>query len=342
MTAQIPTNRVPTTGAGQGRRRWIGADDNIVQLVVITALVFVAMAALSPEKFLRYYNFESISFTLPELGLLSIAVMVAMLTGGIDLSVVGVANLAAVLAGTLFHRLAPGASSSLGLGPVALGIALALGTGLVAGALNGILVARLRITPILATLGTSQIFTGVALVLTGGPAIVGFPAAWNFIGNGKVLGVAFPFVLFVILASAVGFILSRTAFGTRLLLIGTNAKAAVFAGLDTERIVFQSYVLTGLLASIAGLILSGRTNAAKSDYGTSYLLQAVLVAVLGGTNPAGGRGSVLGVSIAVLALMLLSSGFQMLRFSNFLIDFIWGAFLLLVIAINVTRNRRRL
>ncbi len=336
------TVRTPTTKPRPHLRRFVTFDDNILQLVLITALVFVVMSALSPDKFLRYYNFESISFTLPELGLLSIAIMVAMLTGGIDLSVVGIANLAAVLAGTLFHHLAPGASASLGLGSVSLGVVLALAIGLAAGALNGFLIARLRITPILATLGTSQIFTGFALVLTGGPAIVGFPAAWNYIGNGKVLGVAFPFLLFIVLASAIGFILSRTAFGTRLLLIGTNPKAAVFAGLRTERILFQSYVLTGLLASIAGLILSGRTNAAKSDYGTSYLLQAVLVAVLGGTNPAGGRGSVLGVSIAVLALMLLSSGFQMLRFSNFLIDFIWGAFLLLVIAINVARNRRRM
>ncbi len=336
------TVQTPATKPGPSLRRFVTFDDNILQLVLITALVFVVMSALSPDKFLRYYNFESISFTLPELGLLSIAIMVAMLTGGIDLSVVGIANLAAVLAGTLFHHLAPGASASLGLGSVSLGVALALAIGLAAGALNGFLIARLRITPILATLGTSQIFTGLALVLTGGPAIVGFPAAWNFVGNGKVLGIAFPFLLFVVLASAIGFTLARTAFGTRLLLIGTNAKAAVFAGLETKRIVFQSYVLTGFLASIAGLILSGRTNAAKSDYGTSYLLQAVLVAVLGGTNPAGGRGSVLGVSIAVLALMLLSSGFQMLRFSNFLIDFIWGAFLLLVIAINVARNRRRL
>ncbi len=331
-----------TVQPASGFRRFLARQDNILQLVVITVLVFVTMSALSPEKFLRYYNFESISFTFPELGLLSIAVMVAMLTGGIDLSVVGIADLAAVLAGLLFHRLAPGASSSLGLGAVALGITLALVVGLVAGALNGYLIARLRITPILATLGTSQIFTGLALVLTGGPAIVGFPAAWTFMGNGKLFGVAFPFLLFVVLAMAIGFVLSRTAFGARLMLIGTNAKAAVFAGIDTERIVFQSYVLTGLLGSIAGLILSGRTNAAKSDYGNSYLLQAVLVAVLGGTNPAGGRGSVLGVSIAVVALMLLASGFQILRFSNFLIDFIWGGFLLLVIAINVARNRKRL
>jgi simple sugar transport system permease protein len=322
-------------------RRLLNRDDNIAQLVLITILVFVAMAALNPEKFLRFYNFESISFVFPELGLLSIAIMVAMLTGGIDLSIVGVANLAGCLAGAFFHIIAPGASGSLGLGPVTLGIALALGVGLIAGALNGVLISRLKITPILATLGTSQIFTGLALVLTGGPAIVDFPSGWNFIGNGKIFGLAFPFLLFLILAGFVSFILTRTPFGARLMLIGSNPKAALFAGLKIDRILLQSYVLTGFLASVAGLILSGRTNAAKSDYGNSYLLQAVLVSVLAGTNPAGGRGTVLGVGIAVIALMLLSSGFQILRFSNFLIDFIWGGFLLLVIAINVTRNRLR-
>jgi simple sugar transport system permease protein len=330
------------TAANRGNmdfRRLLNRDDNIIQLLLITIVVFVVMAALSPEKFLRFYNFESISFVFPELGLLSIAILVAMLTGGIDLSIIGVANLAGVLAGVLFHLLAPGASASLGPVAVAGGVALALSVGVVAGAINGFLIAKLKVTPILATLGTSQVFAGLALVLTGGPAIVGFPAGWNIIGNGKIFGIAIPFLLFLALAAGVSFLLTRTAFGVRLMLIGANSKAAIFAGLETEKIVFRSYVLSGFLASVAGLILSGRTNAAKSDYGTSYLLEAVLIAVLGGANPAGGRGTVLGVSIAVLALMFLSSGFQILRFSNFLIDFVWGAFLLLVIAINVARNR---
>ncbi|MGQ9367228.1 ABC transporter permease [Azospirillum sp. ST 5-10] len=323
-------------------RALINRDNNIVQLVVMTVLIFAVMTALSPDKFLRYYNFESITYIFPELGLLSIAMMIAMLTGGIDLSVVGVANLSGILAGVVFHRLAGAAGmADTGVMVVLLGGVVALGTGVVAGAINGFLITRLGITPILATLGSGQVFTGLAIVLTGGPAIVGFPAAWTFLGNGKILGLATPFVLFVLLAALIAFVLSRTTFGVNLMLIGTNPKAALFAGLKRERMVFWSYVLTGVLASVAGIILSGRTNAAKSDYGTSYLLQAVLIAVLGGTNPAGGRGTVLGVSIAVLALMLLSSGFQILRFSNHLIDFIWGGFLLLVIAINAFKTRTR-
>lgn len=330
------------TFAKMNFRDLLNRENNITQLILMTILIFVIMTALSPDKFLRYYNFESITYIFPELGLLSIAMMIAMLTGGIDLSVVGIANLSGILAGVMFHKLAAETGvGDTGLMVVLLGGVIAVGTGLVAGALNGFLITRLRITPILATLGTGQVFTGLAIVLTGGPAIVGFPEAWAFLGNGKILGIATPFVLFVVIAALIAFMLSRTTLGINLMLIGTNPKAALFAGLKRERMVLYSYMLTGVLASVAGIILSGRTNAAKSDYGTSYLLQAVLIAVLGGTNPAGGRGTVLGVSIAVIALMLLSSGFQILRFSNHLIDFIWGAFLLLVIALNAFKNRAR-
>lgn len=319
-------------------------DRNIVQLVIITVLVFAAMSWLNPDKFLRYYNFESISYIMPELGILSIAMMIAMLTGGIDLSVVGIANLSGILAGVYFHSTmvqAAQASDSNMLLYTVIGVLLALIVGLLAGLLNGILIAKLRITPILATLGTGQVFMGLALVLTGGPAIVGFPDAWNMIGNGKIFGIATPFIIFVGVSGFIALLLTRTTLGLNLMLIGTNPRAAVFAGLKKDRMILYSYMLTGMLASLAGIILSGRTNAAKSDYGASYLLQAVLIAVLGGTNPAGGKGRVLGVGIALVALMLLSSGFQMLRFSNHLIDFIWGAFLILVIAINAFRNSDR-
>ncbi len=318
-------------------------DPALLQLVALTVLIFAAMSVLDPQKFLRPYVFQSITYVAPELGLLSIAVMLAMLTGGIDLSVIGIANLSGILAGLFFHTY--GGTRGPGLvgmaaGPVLAGIGIALCTGLMGGAVNGLLIARVRITPILATIGSGQIFTGIAVVLTGGPAVVGFPAAWGAIGNGQVLGVAIPLLVFLAVAALVGLMLSRSPFGIALKLIGTNGRAARFAGLRTGRTVFLSYVLSGVLASMAGIILSGRTNAAKSDYGVSYLLEAVLIAVLGGTNPAGGRGSVPGIVLALAALMLLSSGLQLMRFSNFLVDFIWGAFLLLSIALNALRAQR--
>ncbi len=303
------------------------------------------MAALVPDKFLRPYNFESLTYLAPELGLLSIAMMIAMLTGGIDLSIVGIANLSGILAGLTLHAMAGGNRgpelAGMPLSRVAVGVAVALGTGLAAGALNGLLITRARIIPILATIGSGLVFTGFSLVLTGGPALVGYPKLWTAIGNGQALGLALPLLVYLAIAGLVALVLARTPFGVHLTLIGTNARAARFAGLRTQRDIFFSYAATGVLASVAGILLSARINASKSDYGVSYLLQAVLIAVLGGTNPAGGRGSVLGVTLAVVALMFLSSGFQLMRFSNFLVDFIWGVFLLLVIALNALRNRRR-
>ena len=324
-------------------RNRFGLSSNLIQLIVLTVLIFVAMSLVAPDKFLTLYNFESISFMFPEIGLLSLAMMIAMLTGGIDLSVIGIANMASILAGVFFAKTL-GADSELPATTqmlyVGAGVVLVLVIGILAGALNGLLITKLRITPILATIGTGQLFTGIALVITGGPAITGFPAYWATIGSGTVFGISIPFLIFIVVASVLAFLLSRTVFGIDLMLIGTNAKAALFAGLKRDKMVFLSYVMTGGLASMAGILLSARTNAAKSDYGTSYLLQSVLIAVLGGTNPAGGRGVVLGIFIAVLALMFLSSGFQIMRFSIHLIDFIWGAFLVGVIILNMVMEKR--
>ena len=308
-----------------------------LQLALVCIAVLITMSFANP-RFLNAYNFESMAFFLPELGILSIAVMIAMLTGGIDLSIVGLANLSAITAGLFFQRMG---GAEAGIGTVLIGVAIALSVGLLGGIINGWLIARLRITPILATLGTGQVFTGLALVLTGGPAIVGFPAGWNAIGNAKLGPVPVPFVIFIAVCVGVWLLLSRTAFGLQLMLIGTNPRAAVFAGINRARMLMYSYALTGLLAAMAGIILSGRTNAAKSDYGASYLLQAVLIAVLGGTNPAGGRGNVLGVVLALISLVMLSSGMQMMRVSNHLIDFIWGAFLIGVLVLNYLLSNRK-
>lgn len=336
-------NDINSTVTRPGLRNLVSGEtaQTNLMLAVVCILVLISMTALRPTMFLSSYNFESMAFFMPELGILSIAMMIAMLTGGIDLSIVGVANLAGITAGTLFAAMAgDGGSAALGLGPVTIGVIAALLVGMAAGLLNGFLISVLKITPILATLGTGQVFIGLCLVLTGGPAIVGFPPGWNAIGNGKLLGIPVPLLIFVLICIALSLLLARTSFGLRLKLIGTNPKAAVYAGVKRGQMIFYSYMLTGALAAMAGVLLSARTNAAKSDYGASYLLQAVLIAVLGGTNPAGGRGNVLGVALALISLTLLSSGFQMMRVSNHLIDFVWGGFLIGVIALNSWRSRK--
>lgn len=320
--------------------RRFGADTLV--LIALLILIFVAMSGLLGERFVNLYNFQSLMFSAPELGLLALAMMLSMLPGGIDLSLVAIANLATVLAALFFRYWASSMGApvdQVGFAAVLLGLLLTLLVGALCGALNGFLITQLRVTPILATIATSQLFYGVSLVITGGPAIQGFPDEWTAIGNNTIVGVPIPTLVMIAVFVSVMLSLNRTSPGVSLALIGTNARAARFSGIRNGAIVFGTFVVCGAIASSAGVLISARTNAAKFDYGSSYLLVSVLVAVLGGVNPAGGKANVVGVAAALSALTLLSSGFQMLRFSNFLVELIWGAFLLIVLTIQFLRTR---
>jgi simple sugar transport system permease protein len=323
-------------------RDLVNRDDNLLRLLLISVAVFVTMTALNPGRFLTVLNVDSMANQFPELGILTLGVMLAMITGGIDLSVVGIANLAGIFVAFVFTKLMPpGASGAVLVAYMTLALTVAAVTGLAAGAVNSFLVAVVGIPPILATLGTMQMFTGAAIVLTKGYAVVGYPEAFLAIGSERLWIFPIPFLVFLACAVAMSVLLSRTSFGLSLYVIGTNLKAAVFAGIETRKALFKSYLLTGLLSGIAGVVMISRTNSAKADYGESYVLQAVLVSVLGGVNPAGGFGTVLGVTIAVLSLQFLSSGFNMLRFSNFAKEFTWGVFLLAIMTLNYVQNRRK-
>ena len=302
------------------------------RLAVIAVIVFVAMSLASPEKFLSMQNMTSMAFQFPEFAILALAMTVTMLTGGIDLSVVGIANLSAVVAALVMSG-----GTNADFWPA---LAAALAVGLAAGLLNGILIAWLALPPILATLGTGLIFTGLAIALTGGSAVMGLPPAAAWIGNATVLGIPAPLLLFLALALALAFLLGRTGFGIRVQMFGANPLAARFAAMNIPSLLVRVYLVSGVLGAIAGQVVMSRANSAKADYGSSYLLLAVLIAVLGGVNPYGGYGRIIGVVLAVLAMQFLSSGLNMLEVSTFSRELIWGVLLIFVMIVN-TRGAAR-
>jgi simple sugar transport system permease protein len=304
------------------------------RLAIITVLVFAVMSALSPDRFLSLQNMSSMAFQFPEFAILALAMTLTMLTGGIDLSVVGIANLSAIVAATILTQLAGGAEATNPYAWYALSIAAALGVGLIAGLFNGLLIAVLGLPAILATLGSGLVFSGFAVVLTGGSAVMGFPEVAAFIGNGRLLGIPVPLIIFAVLAAALAFVLARTAFGIKVQMLGANPLAARFAAVDVTATLMKVYVGSGVLAAMAGMLVMSRANSAKADYGSSYLLLAVLIAVLGGVNPYGGYGRVIGVVLAVLAMQFLSSGLNMLQVSNFSRELIWGVLLIFVMIVN--------
>lgn len=307
-------------------------DMHQTRLFCAFVLVLVLMAIFSPDKFFTVRNFQSMASQFPELGFLTIAAALVLITGGIDLSVCGTAVLSGIVAARI---LVGNGGTEAGLGTVLLAVGAALVVGLLCGVLNAILVARFGIAPMLATLGTYNLYVGLGIVLTEGSAISNFPKSFLAIGTGKVLGVPVPALLFLIAIVVLGWFLSKTKLGYKLFVFGTNSTASYYSGINNTRVLFTTYVIGGIVCSVAGLVMFSRTNSAKADFGSSYGLQALLVALLGGVGASGGSGRASGLLLSIITLQFISSGFNLLHVSSFMKDLIWGVLLVLIMTLNV-------
>lgn len=316
------------------------ADRKVTQLMVITAATFAIFSFVSPDIFFSSANFTSMAYQIPEIAILSIAVMLSMLTGGIDLSIVAISNAAAlVAAGIMTSKM--GEAETLSTAWIIIACVVGTIVGLAAGAINSLVIAQLNVTPILATLATGTLFNGIAIGLTDGVSVSGLPESFMRVGNGTFFGVPTPFVLMVIIALVVGFFINRTTLGLKVFLVGTNRKAAQYSVMGDRKVIAWVYLISALLSSLAGLIIASRTSAASPDFGSSYILLAIVVVVLGGINPNGGFGTITGVILATAVLQMVSSGFNALRFSQFFYLAAQGAVLIFVMILNVVLERRR-
>jgi simple sugar transport system permease protein len=333
------------------RPRWqriTGNDNPILRLLVIAILIFIAFSIVLPDKFPTVRNLQSMAVQFPEYGILALAIMVTMITGGIDLSIVSTANLAAIVVAMTLLQMSGGDPNAAPTAPaIVAAIVVALIVGSLCGIFNGFLIARIGIPPILATLGTLSLYQGFSYVITGGPAIL--TTQLEFLGGGSVVGIPLPVILFAILAVIFAVILTRTTFGFQVYMYGTNARAALFSGISSHSVLIRTYWLAGATAAIAGIVFLSRTNSAKADYGESFVLLTVLISILGGVSYNGGFGTISGVVLAVLCLQFLSTGLNMLTLelsgssgSQFFRQFAWGALLLLVMVVNYYSEQRRM
>lgn len=306
----------------------------LVMLAVINGLLLVAGALISGGSFLSIFNLQSMASQVPEIGLLAIGVMLAMCAGngGIDLSGIALANLSGVLSAVIVSSFLlatdSGAAFSIAF------IAGAILTGFLGGVINGLLISRLNITPILCTLGTQMAFMGLAIVVSGGKAVtVGSPPLLSSIGNDMLFEVPISFAIFALVAAFVAALLKFTPYGLWLMLMGTNPKAAVYAGFPKNGVLVATYAMSGTLSGLAGVIIAARNVNVKFDYGSSYLLIAILIAVMAGVKPEGGYGRVICVVLSAIALQLMSSLLNFGGLSNFVRDFAWGLLLLTFLAV---------
>ena len=269
---------------------------------------------------------SSVAYQLPEFGLLVLAMALPLIAGGINLAILAIANLSAVVTALTFAAV----GDSPWLAPLPLLAGLAAGG--VAGAAIGLLVAYLRVAPIIASLGALLVYTGVGILATNGAAVTGLPAFVPAFAGHAVAGVPLIALIFVGAAVLFGILLGRTPFGRYLSAVGYNETATAYSGIDTARIHLVVYALSGLLSALAGLIMLARFNSARMGYADSYLLTTLLAAVLGGIDPNGGRGRLLPLLAAIVLLQVTASGLNLIGASQHLSAVAWGGILLAKLA----------
>jgi simple sugar transport system permease protein len=316
------------------------ADRKVTQLIGFTLVTFILFSYFSSDIFFTPENFQSMAYQVPEIAILSIAVMLSMLTGGIDLSIVSISNASALIAAYIMTQ-KMSEEGAISNSWIIIACLVGIILGLICGAINALLIAVLNVTPILATLATLTLFNGIAIGITNGVSVSNLPEQFMRVGNGTFFGIPTPFVLMMVIAAGVGYLINRTSLGLKVFLIGTNRKAAQYSVMGDKRVIAWTYVISGLLSSLAGLIIASRTSAASPDFGSSYILLAIVIVVLGGINPMGGFGTVTGVVLATIVLQMVASGFNALRFSQFFYLAAQGGVLVIVMMINTILEQRR-
>ncbi|WP_284948184.1 ABC transporter permease [Acidisoma cladoniae] len=306
----------------------------------IVLIILLVTFSIGIPGFLSIGTLRSMMFQLPELALLAMAMALPMISGGLNLAIIATANACGLVMVVVMSALIPaGASGSAVMLGVAVGLAAGLAVGLAVGAATGLLIARTGVHPILITLGVQSMVEGTSVLLTQGKVVSGLPSAYGAVGNSLVFGIPLTFIIMAIAALVIGVLLKRTAFGIALAMTGSNAEATRYSSINVGRVLIKVYALSGILCFLAACLMLARFNSASSAYAKSYLLVTVLAAVLGGVDPFGGFGKVGGIILALGVLQVISSGCNLLGFSEYLTLGIWGVTLIAVMGVQSIGTR---
>jgi ribose transport system permease protein len=306
---------------------------NLTPIVVLVALC-VAMAFLS-RVFFSYANFVNILQQVTVNAVLALGISVVIFTGGIDLSVGAVLAVSGIVLGKLVVN--------AGLSPV-IGCAAAIIIGTLFGLTNGILISKFKLQPMIATLGVMSIARGTALTLAGGRTITGYGPGFRWIGSGTIPGTEIPVqILFMLLLYCIiYYILRYRKTGRYIYSIGGNEEATRLSGISIMKYKTFAYIISGLMASIAGIILVSKLNSAQSIAGEGYELDAIASSVIGGASLLGGSGSVWGTLLGAIIMGVIRNGLVLMNISSNLQRLIIGLIIIAAVLLDTFRNRIKL
>ncbi|GMA51385.1 ribose ABC transporter permease [Alicyclobacillus contaminans] len=286
-------------------------------------LLFIILSIVSPQ-FLTFGNLRNVALQMSVNTLLAVGMTFVILTSGIDLSVGSTLALSSAIAAGLM----------VGHTPIWLAVVIALVVGLLAGLLNGIFIAYARLAPFIVTLGTMTLFRGMTEIYTQGTPIFNIPTGFSWLGTAQLAGIPVPVILTVLILVAAWIILHRSIPGRRIYAVGGNEQVAYLAGVRVKKYLLLVYMVSGVLAAVAGLVLTSRLGSAEPTAGTGYELDAITAVVLGGTSLFGGEGTLVGTLIGAAILGVIDNGLNILNVNSFWQDAVRGAIILLAILLD--------
>ena len=301
----------------------------VLGLLGLLALAVVLFGLTTPH-FLSAANFDSIAFQLPDLGLLTLAMLAPIVSNGINLAVIATANLSGLALAWILNM---NGGPQAGVLAFVAGVLAALAVGGASGAVMGATIAYFGAHPILASLAMMIFLRGLGEFLTHGGDISGFPDFLREIGHGSIIGIPVPMLVFIAAAILWHVLLARTRHGFSVAMIGSNPQASEYSGIPVKRSLTLVYALSGVMCALAGVIMLTRFNSVRVGHGEALLLVTVLACFLGGVDPFGGFGRVAPVFVSLLILQTLSSGLNLLGASQHLSTAVWGLFLIAVMVV---------
>nr|WP_235815113.1 ABC transporter permease [Neobacillus vireti] len=298
--------------------------------IVFILLAMIIVMSFMSDTFLRTQNILNIVRQISFIGIVAMGVTIVIITTGIDLSSGSVIALTSVLVASVAH---PGDSL---IGALALGA----GIGIACGAVNGIITAKGKIPPFIATLGMMTAARGLALLFSDGRPIPNLSESFMFLGKGVVAGIPVPIIVFILIGIISHILLSKTKFGKYTYAIGGNEHAAKICGINVDRYLIFIYMYAGLLSAIAGMMLTARISVGQPSMGVSFELDAIAAAVIGGTSLSGGVGTIPGTIIGALIIGVLNNSLDLLGVSSYWQQILKGAIIVSAVLIDSRKNKK--
>jgi len=329
LETKIGSSRPAPVSNLRNRVRFLNVQQTALIIIIVSVALFMQ---INFPRYLSKANIEVMLVNFVTEGIMALGMTVVMITGGIDISVAAVLQLSAIVVGMLMNA---------GIA-MPLAIVLTLVVAAIIGWINASVTNICKVHPFIVTLASLLTLRGVSLVITGGTTVTGFPQEFAFLGRGRILGIRVSLILFVVLAVIIGYALKNHRYFQQAYFIGGHRRSARMSGINIERFIVFTFMLSAVLAGIAGVVICSQYGAASVSYGQNAELRVIAATAIGGASLTGGTGTIFGTTLGVIFLAMVYNAFNMTGVNTYWQDVAIGAMLMIAVFLGEYLKRRQL